>query len=215
MLSLVLLALSLIDRMGYPLLKRQTCLMGVCLALVSLLVWAGLALFKKFKSRIAKFVGGMVMSFIVMFVAILLFSYVGEFTALTMPQPYAKIRHSETGKTAAVMRVLDMNLESEELLNESVDRLAARYNAMVEAGAIEPVDIENDGYPIEAYGYAVTAFPQKLAFFYHANADVEGTVYIGYSSEATLAYEWLEEDVLRIYLKDPEPGDTGEIIVHF
>ena len=64
-------------------------------------------------------------------------------------------------------------------------------------------------------GFEYTAYPKAAGIFINQRADVEGVIYKGYSSEAKILYEWLDAATLRIYLENPEVGDSGEIIVHF
>ena len=64
------------------------------------------------------------------------------------------------------------------------------------------------------YGYVYTAYPSALGIFYRADADVEGEIYRGYASESRILYEWTDDETIRIYLADAEPGDSGEIVVH-
>ena len=42
---------------------------------------------------------------------------------------------------------------------------------------------------------------------------MEGKIYQGVNSAAKLNFEWLENGDLRLYLKDAELGDSGEVIL--
>lgn len=89
---------------------------------------------------------------------------------------------------------------------------AAEETASPEATEEEELSSEN---MIGVYGYVYTAYPSVMGIFYRPDADTEGAIYRGYSSESRILYEWTDDgDTIRIYLEDAEPGDSGEIIVH-
>ena len=89
---------------------------------------------------------------------------------------------------------------------------AAEETASPEATEEEELSSEN---MIGMYGYVYTAYPSVMGIFYRPDADTEGEIYRGYSSESRILYEWTDDgDTIRIYLEDAEPGDSGEIIVH-
>ena len=89
---------------------------------------------------------------------------------------------------------------------------AAEETASPEATEEEELSSEN---MIGMYGYVYTAYPSVMGIFYRPDADTEGAIYRGYSSESRILYEWTDDgDTIRIYLEDAEPGDSGEIIVH-
>ena len=53
-----------------------------------------------------------------------------------------------------------------------------------------------------------------LGVFYNPNTPREGEVYIGIASEGQLMVDWEDEEtVARFFVKDPEPGDGGEMVV--
>lgn len=89
---------------------------------------------------------------------------------------------------------------------------AAEETASPEATEEEELSSEN---MIGMYGYVYTAYTSVMGIFYRPDADTEGAIYRGYSSESRILYEWTDDgDTIRIYLEDAEPGDSGEIIVH-
>lgn len=202
--------INVLDQNGYYLKNRDTGLLGLLLLLFSLLAWGGVNIYRRIRGRSAKMIAGIAMGILMFVLLTMTFTYVGQFARLLYPAPYSVIRSEKSGNVAAVLRGIDSGIESETAFEETQARMDVRYEAITD----EPFN-EETGYPIEAYGYYIEAYPQKWNFFYEANADVEGRIFIGYASQAQLLYEWQDDATLRLYLENPEPGDSGEIILHF
>ena len=74
-LSVVLLAINVLDRSGYVLIASELNLVGVMLLLFSLLIMLGVWLVRKIKSRMSKMLVGVVAALIVM-LGVILFTHV-------------------------------------------------------------------------------------------------------------------------------------------
>ena len=90
----------------------------------------------------------------------------------------------------------------------------ARKAHILETDPSEKDKLESEeDYPVGAFGYYYTVYPRVAGIFYNKNAQVEGKIYQGVNSAAKLNFEWLENGDLRLYLKDAELGDSGEVIL--
>ncbi len=101
---------------------------------------------------------------------------------------------------------------TEEIVEETTEDSTEEETAEEDS---EEDDEDSETYLYGAYGYVYRAYPKMLWVFYNENADSEGAIYLGAESEARIMYEWQDDDTLRIYIEDAEPGDEGEILLHF
>lgn len=206
--SVILVAISLLDRAGYRLLWSEFNLLGCVAMLVMLMVWGAGNIYRRVKSKNAKTVTGLALGFVVMLVGLVLSTLVMQFGQMALPHRFADIR-SPGGKTAVLMRAVDMGGATEESFQAMRDRMDTR-KAAIEAETGET----SEDYPYGAYGYTYMAYPKMLGIFYNANAQTSGELYRGCESESRILYEWSEDNTLRVYLEDLEPGDEGEIFLY-
>ena len=134
--------------------------------------------------------------------ALVLAVFLGLYLALSFmlisvtPLPYAYIG-SPSGKNTVILRQLSTD--------------AQMLEARMQAAGLDSADgprTEDD------LGYRYTAYPTVMNFFYNKKADSQGAVEIGMASEATLRYDWIDDDTLRMSVENPRPGDGGECVLH-
>jgi len=111
-----------------------------------------------------------------------------------MPRPSIT---SPSGKDAVVLRSVSSNKEAADA--RRADRLAA-----------DPASVA-DEYELSDLAYSYTAYPRFAAFFYNMKKPCEGSVEIGCKSAASFMYDWPEENILHMYIEDPEAHDFGEL----
>lgn len=209
-LSILMLILFAIERSGLSPIMADLDLKGCLLMVWSLLAWGGAALWHLLKHRIPKIVGGICISFILMFVGIFALTYLNQYTQLVFPHQYAVL--TGANHTAVVLRAVDTGFGSEETVVETNARMNERRDAIIASGE----EVEEGEYPEGAFGYVYTAYPRRLMFFYDRNADSEGKLFVGLKSAASVHYEWMEDgNALRLYLEDAEIGDSGEVNLNF
>ena len=202
-LSVVLLVVNVLDRSGYALIESYLNLLGVLLLLFSLVVIAG----------VGKFALGALLALVVMIGGAYALTAVSQYSALLMPSRYAVLT-SPAGKQAVILRGVDTGYESEEAAEATKARMDARKAHILETDPSEKDKLESEeDYPVGAFGYYYTVYPRVAGIFYNKNAQVEGKIYQGVNSAAKLNFEWLENGDLRLYLKDAELGDSGEVIL--
>jgi len=218
-LMVVLIALGIVERMGYPLIYTHVTLLGTGVMLMVLLVWGAVSLFRRFSSRMSRIVGGTLLGLVVFFIGMAGLTYLLTYAQLAMMQPYATIS-SPAGEKVAIMYTVDTGFVSEEELRATEARMDARKAqldaeaaAAGEAVAVTPDDAEVVDYPSEAYGFVYAAFPRVMGMFIDATADSQGLIYRGSVSEAEIKYEWLDDNTVRFYLNNAEVGDEGEIVL--
>lgn len=134
--------------------------------------------------------------------ALVLAVFLGLYLALSFilisatPLPYAYIG-SPSGKNTVILRQVSTD----------ADMLAQRMQAAGRDPAQGPQNQDD-------LGYRYSAYPTVMNFFYNKKADLQGAVEIGMTSEATLDYEWIDDDTLRMSVLNPMPGDGGECILN-
>ena len=197
----LMVILGLLTRLGLNLIKGEVYILLPIAFALGLLGWGAYALFRRIRSRGVRTVVGALLV-LVMFALLSLGMSYGSFVAnLTVPQKYAQLRSPSGKHTVVVLRVLDGDA------SRASQRQEARIAADPEA---DPAQIAED------WGFVYAAYPKALGIFYRSDADVEGEVYMGFTSKAELMAEWLEEEsVAHFYVKDPGPGDGGEFTLHF
>ena len=212
-LSVVLLVVNVLDRSGYALIESYLNLLGVLLLLFSLVVIAGVWGIRKVKARAGKFALGALLALVVMIGGAYALTAVSQYSALLIPSRYAVLT-SPAGKQAVILRGVDTGYESEEAAEATKARMDARKAHILETDPSEKDKLESEeDYPVGAFGYYYTVYPRVAGIFYNKNAQVEGKIYQGVNSAAKLNFEWLENGDLRLYLKDAELGDSGEVIL--
>ena len=196
----LMVILGLLTRLGLNLIKGEVYILLPIALVLGLLGWGAYALFRRIRSGAVKFAVGALLT-LVMFALLMLAMSYGSFVAnLTIPQRYVELRSPSGKHTLVVLRVLDGDEA------RASQRQAARIEADPES---DPAQIAED------WGFLYAAYPKTLGIFYRSDADVEGEVYMGFTSKAELMAEWLEEEsVAHFYVKDPGPGDGGEITLH-
>lgn len=206
--------IAVLERLGYYLIRTELSLLGLLLIPISLLAWGGIALFLKFKNRWAKIVGGFAIAMILMLIINVGLTYAGQFAQLTMASKYSEITNA-AGRRAVIMEMIDTGFsEGEEAMLAANARMDERFEYL-KANDLITEELAEGEYPAGAFGYSYRAYPVVAGVFFHKNADVEGTIYMGYESPAKLLYEWQDDDTLRLYLENPQVGDSGEIIVRY
>lgn len=218
-LMVALIALSIIETMGYPLIYTHVTLLGTGVLVLVLLVWAAVAIFRRFSSRMSRIIAGTVLGLVVAFVGMMGLTYLLTYAQLAMLQPYATIS-SPAGEKVAIMYTVDTGFVDEESLRAAEARMDARKAQLdAEAAAAGEVVTETTDetgvvdYPSEAYGFVYAAYPRVMGLFIDATADSQGLIYRGSASEAEIKFEWTDDNTVRFYLENPEPGDEGEIVL--
>ena len=161
----------------------------VCSALVALAVW----LVRRVSARGLRIAVGVASTILIALFAAALFAGFSLLLNTGAPQPYTMLT-APSGRKIVVLRQLSADGE----------RIAARCAARGETW-------DPDTATIEDFGYRYLARPRVARFFYDAKAQAEGELEIGCASDAQLMYEWLDGDVLRLYVEGAHPGDGGEL----
>lgn len=227
----IVMLFTLLDRFGLHLLWPEIISVGSALVLVLLLVWAGVGIYNRIRSekaqRIYRIVGlslGMGFSAFILVAA-------AQLTMYAMPHSYGTIQ-SPAGRKVVILRLNDVGAGSEENYAATIRRMNARVeylngkaaaNGETEAApdaqtaanpeATVEAAVALESYPYEAYGHVYLALPKK-GIFYTSNVEVEGEIYRGESSKSGLFFEWLDDNTVRFYLENAEPGDEGEMTLH-
>lgn len=211
-LTAALLVLSLMDRfLGYALIQTDLVLSGCMLLLWSFILWGVIALVKKIKSRYAKIGVGMLAAFVMFLIGTLAMVLVTYLSAMWLPSKYSIIT-SESGKSVVVMKVMDTGIYDEDKGVSAEQRMLARRDDILSRPDAE---IPEEGMlPTGAYGYVYYACPRVMGIFFNSNVRGDGVIYRGVESESTMRYEWRDDGSLRLYLENPEVGDSGEIILN-
>lgn len=196
LLVLALTAIGCLNWLGYRMadLSIQFALLG--LLICSALIAGGVALVKRISAGGLKFLAGTICAVLVFVVAagmLLLFSAI-NFSS--MPIHYTTLE-SPQGKKAVVLRSLSQDQEAADI--RRAERIAATPDA------------DPDEYVFAEMGYLYTAHPAFAGLFYNMKVSCTGSVEIGCGSAAELMYDWPEENTLHLYIKNPEPGDAGEL----
>ncbi len=213
-LSFVLLAFFVMEKMGYALIDSYLNQMGVLLLLIFLLIALTVWVVKKCKKRVAKIAVGTLFAFVIMLGSTFMLNLISEYVILFQMSGKDTLT-SPQGKKYVVMYGVDTGYQSEEEAAETKRRMDARRKYIMENNPEEKEKLKGeDDYPAGAYGYYYVVYPRVAGIFYNKNADVEGRVYMGINSAASLNYEFREDGTLHLYLENPEIGDEGEVILY-
>ena len=208
---LVLTVLSIMDACGLAFTHPETRPVSAGLVVWLAIGWGLYALRGRFRNKTARTVAGVCVVLVMCVLFLFIFLYIAQYNAVTAAQPYNTIKTE--GHTVVLMRRVDLGVTTEDAMNASLARMDARQ---AEYDAAHPDETHEEGdYGYDSYGYEYTAYPKVLGFFYKKNADTEGAIYRGVSSEAKLMYEWTDENTLRFYLEDPQTADEGEILLRW
>ena len=166
--------------------------------IISALV-AGVALLaKRIANKIAKIASIAFGGLIIVVAAVVMLTFFTVILNINTPMHYGTYTSPE-GKKVVVMREWGDNpdlvdIRAEERWAENPDAVAGEYRT-------------------EDLGYRFFAAPRVLGMFYDKDRMSDGYLEIGASSEAKLAHSW-EGKSLRLYIENPENGDTGESILN-
>lgn len=168
------------------------------LLIVGAMIFGLAMLLRKMMNKIARVITGALCGVIIVAVAVGMLALFTFIVNVSVPAQYAVLT-SPGGEKVVVMREWDLDAD---LMNA---RMQARCEKDTEAvpGELTEADM----------GYAYFAAPRVLGMFYDADAKSEGRVNIGVMSNARLMHIW-EGETLRMYAENPEPGDSGEIILN-
>lgn len=220
---MVVMIFSILDRMGLHLLFPEIISVASALVPVLLAIWGGVTVYNKVKSerarRVFRIVGISVGAGLSAFVLVA----AAQLTMYAMPHSYGTIE-SPAGQKVVILRLNDVGAGGEEEYAATIARMNARVKYMNgETAETSPeVDSESayeaavalESYPLEAYGHVYIALPKKLGIFYSSNVVVEGEIYRGEGSKSGLFFEWIDDNTVRFYLENPEPGDEGEMTLY-
>lgn len=185
LLILTLTAVGVMGWLGYKPVDAGMVYVLFGLLVVSALVALAVFICKRIHRNWLKVLGVGVSGVVILAVTVFMFTffmYAGEFA---VPKYYNSFT-SPAGKTAVVLRSYSLDAELQKL---------------------RPL-VYDDGTDFLGLNY--TAYPRVLRFFYRPDAAGEGTVEIGFHSQAQLMYEWTDENTLHLYIDNPQSGDVGE-----
>ena len=214
--GILLIAIPVFEHFGLHLIWTDAPLNGGILMLASLLIWAGINIFRRIKKRIARIMFAFIGGFALMVLTMSVMVYISQYSQLFKFHEYTKIQAA--GHNVVVMRAVDTGIDVTRAMDEDYSnaedwaKTEERMNARRDALIAEGVVVEGDTYPEGAYGYVYKAYPVKMSIFYDADAAGEGEIYMGFKSEAKMLYDATPES-LRIYIEFPEIGDSGTITV--
>ena len=213
-LSFVLLVFFVVEKMGYPLIDSYLNQMGVLVLLIFLLITLGVWIVKKLKNRAAKVAVGMLFVMIVMLGSTFMLNLISEYVVLFQMSRKTTLT-APNGDKYVVMYGVDTGYQSEEEAEATKNRMDERKAYILENNPEEAENLESeDDYPTGAYGYYYVVYPRVAGIFYDKNADVEGKVYMGINSTASLKYEFKDDGTVHLYLENPEAGDEGEVVLN-
>lgn len=216
--AVVIAALSIMQRAGLAPVYGSLMLYLPAAAVLLLAGWGVYMLVRRVRRDALRRALVGVLVVLVLLVVTLGFSYLSFVSNVSIPQKYSTLTSPSGAHRLVLMRGLD--LDEDRIATRKAARLAAAQedNATTDTDseqetAASPDTAEN---AIEDYGYIYKAYPEALGgLFYRLDADVDGMAVIGYASAGTLMMEWPDEDTAHFYVKDPGPGDGGEITVRF
>lgn len=228
----IVMIFTLLDRLGLHLLVPEIISVGSALVMVLLLFWAGVGIYNRIRSEKAQRIYRIVGLSIGMGLAAFILVAAAQLTMYAMPHSYGTIE-SPTGEKVVILRLNDVGAGTEEDYLATIARMNARVeylngkaaaNGETEAApdaetaanseAAVEASVALESYPYEAYGHVYIALPKKAGIFYTSNVEIEGEIYRGESSKSGLFFEWIDDNTVRFYLENPEPGDEGEMILH-
>ena len=168
---------------------------------VALLGWGASAIARRVTGRIARPVVCALLVLVIMAVALVALSYLSYVAMLTVPQRFTEVRSPSGARRLVVLRSLD----SDEA------RVQQRMDARL---AADPEGEQT--YTADDFGYVYSAWPIVGELFYRTDADVEGEVVTGYTSQTRLLVKWSDDETeAHFYLQDPADGEGGDCTVRF
>lgn len=193
LLILILTVIGIFGQLGYMFIDMSVAcvLFGLlaCSALVAGTVW----LVRRFVSKAARILAGSLGVLLTFAAAVILALVSSLMLNFGVPAHFTTLV-SEGGRAAVVVR---------------------QFGADEELRALRAGDPEaEDGVDFSRLGYAYSAYPRHLRFFYDTNRPAQGALEIGCSSQAQLMYEWIDGDKLHLYIEGAEPGDAGELYLN-
>ena len=194
-LMLVLTFVGVMGSLGYEMIDSSVKFVLFGLLAGSAMIGGAWWLVKRIMRRWLKVLVGAAVTALVLAVFLGLYLALSFMLISVTPLPYAYIG-SPSGKNTVILRQLSTD--------------AQMVEARMQAAGLDPAEgprTEDD------LGYRYTAYPTVMNFFYNKKADSQGAVEIGMASEATLHYEWIDDDTLRMTAENPQPGDGGECIL--
>lgn len=195
LLILLLTVIGVMDWCGYKMLDMTLefafFTLLICSALIALVVW----ILRRVLRSWVKVVIGSVAGLIILALAMGIMSMMSMMLLYNIPMHYTTLT-SPNGKTAVVLRLFSRDMDAANA------RAAERKAAEGQAGG--------EDYVLGDLAYEYTAYPRAAKFFYNSRKPSRGSVEIGCSSTGQLMYEW-EEDVLHMYIENPEEYDRGEL----
>ena len=197
LLIVLLTFIGIMDWLGYKMLDMTLEFALFTLLLCSALVVPAVWIVRRVTRSWTKAVVGSLAGFIILGMAVGIMSLMSMMLLYNIPMHYTSLT-SPGGKTAAVMR----------LFSRDMDAADARAR---ERRAVAQVD---DEYVLGDLAYAYTAYPKFAGMFYDSKHPSQGTVEIGCESAGQLMYDWTNENVLHMYIEDPEPYDQGELTLN-
>lgn len=194
-LMLVLTFVGVMSSLGYEMIDSSIKFVLFGLLAGSAMIGGAWWLVKRIMRRWLKVLVGAAVTALVLAVFLGLYLALSFMLISVTPLPYAYIG-SPSGKNTVILRQLSTDAEM--------------LGARMQAAGLDPA---NGPQNEDDLGYSYTAYPTVMNFFYNKKADCRGAVEIGMASEATLRYEWIDDDTLRMTAENPLPGDGGECIL--
>lgn len=195
----ITIVINLLRAAGLTLIHGEYYLLLPLAILAVAVGWGVFTLIRLIRNKAVRVIVGVAAALALFILVMVGTTYLNVVISLTVPQRYATVSTQDGAHRLVVMRVMDSD--------ES--RIEARRQARLSANP--------DGDPEEAMedlGYVYTAYAPAAGVFYRPDTLVEGEVYIGYASKATLMIDWEEDAAVgHFYVRDPEPGDGGEMRV--
>lgn len=195
LLILLLTFIGVMDWCGYKMLDMTLefafFTLLICSALIALTVW----IMRRIMRSWVKVVIGSIAGLVILALAMGIMSMMSMMLLYNIPMHYTTLT-SPNGKDAVVLRLFSRDMDA--------------ANARAAVRKAEESQPDGDDYVLGDLAYEYTAYPRAAKFFYNSRKPSQGTVEIGCSSEGQLMYEW-EEDILHMYIENPEEYDRGEL----
>ena len=200
-LTLLLVVLSVLYRNGIALIQGEILLFLPFIIGLLFPAWGLYALHAHIRRKGLRFALTVVLGLVLFFLLIVGFSYLNYVGVFTVPRQCGVVRSPDNAHTMVVLRQMDGDPDHMEARRDA--RVAADPEADPELSAAD-------------YSYLYAAYPRIAGMFYSTKVDTEGEIHMGYTSQATLMVEWLDDNqTAHFFIENPEPGDEGEWTVHF
>ena len=200
-LTLLLVVLSVMYRNGIALIQGEVLLFLPFIIGLLFPAWGLYALHAHIRRKGLRIALTLILGLALFMLLVLGFSYLNFVGVFTVPRQCGVVRSPDGAHTMVVLRQMDGDPEHMEVRRDA--RLAADPEADPELGAAD-------------YTYIYAAYPRVAGMFYSTKVDTEGEIRMGYTSEAKLMVEWLDDNqTAHFFIENPEPGDEGEWTVRF